>query len=374
MARPIYTVRFAVLGASALALSSCGEFDFDLRGTAGAFDTSDAVRNATVNAPQPDGRGVVSYPGYQVAIARSGDTVGTIASRVGLSAEELARYNAIPQNVSLREGEIIALPNRIGEPGTGQIINPGSVDVETIAGQAINRAEDAPGLPSSDQPVRHRVAPGETAFSIARLYDVPVASLAEWNGLGADLSLREGQYLLIPVKAGPQVETAALAPPSRPGTGTETPLPPSASQPLPTVDEKPAAQSQPTQPAAGQQTAASDTAKLRMPVQGRIIKTYERGKNEGIGIAADAGTSVVAADGGSVAAITRDTDGVPILVLRHEGNLLTVYAGVDNLKVKKGDKVKRGQTIAAVRSGSPSFLHFEVREGFDSVDPMPFLR
>ena len=372
MAQPTYPLRMALFGASALALSACGDFDFDLRGAAGGFNTSDAVRSATHNAPQPDERGVVSYPGYQVAIARRGDTVGTIAARTGLSAEELARYNAIPQNVTLREGEIIALPNRIGEPGSG-VVNPGSVDVATIAGTAINRAENTPGLPSGDQPVRHRVAPGETAFSIARLYDVPVASLAEWNGLGADLALREGQYLLIPVKAGPQVETAAISPPSRPGDGTETPLPPSSSKPLPTTDEKPVAQTQ-TPPAASQQTEASDTARLRMPVQGRIIRPFERGKSEGIGIAANAGTKVSAADDGSVAAITRDTDGVSILVLKHDGNLLTVYAGIEDLQVKKGDKVKRGQTVAAVRKGDPSFLHFEVREGFDSVDPMPFLR
>jgi len=63
---------------------------------------------------------------------------------------------------------------------------------------------------------------------------------------------------------------------------------------------------------------------------------------------------------------------VPIVVIRHADNLLTVYAGVDDLTIKKGDSVKRGQQIAVVRAGSPSFLHFEVRKGLDSVDPMPF--
>ena len=121
------------------------------------------------------------------------------------------------------------------------------------------------------------------------------------------------------------------------------------------------------------QTAASDTAKLRMPVQGRIIRAFEKGKNEGIGIAANAGSSVVAADAGTVAAITRDTDQVPILVIRHSGNLLTVYAGVDEIAVEKGDQVKRGEQIAVVRAANPPFLHFEVREGFDSVDPGPYL-
>ena len=43
---------------------------------------------------------------------------------------------------------------------------------------------------------------GETAYTIARLYNVSAKSLAEWNGLGPDLAVREGQYLLIPVVAG----------------------------------------------------------------------------------------------------------------------------------------------------------------------------
>ncbi|NHX27714.1 M23 family metallopeptidase, partial [Escherichia coli] len=72
-------------------------------------------------------------------------------------------------------------------------------------------------------------------------------------------------------------------------------------------------------------------------------------------------------------AITRDTEQVPILVIRHDDSLLTVYANIDNITVSKGDKVSRGQTIAAIRGGDAPFLHFEVREGFDSVDPMPYL-
>ena len=52
----------------------------------------------------------------------------------------------------------------------------------------------------------------------------------------------------------------------------------------------------------------------------------------------------------------------------------TVYAGVDAVTVEKGDRVARGQQIAKVRAADPSFLHFEVREGFESVDPLPYLK
>ena len=57
----------------------------------------------------------------------------------------------------------------------------------------------------------------------------------------------------------------------------------------------------------------------------------------------------------------------------HPGNLLTVYANIDNIRVERGDTVSRGQTIADVGAGDPAFLHFEVRQGFESVDPTPYI-
>ena len=111
---------------------------------------------------------------------------------------------------------------------------------------------------------------------------------------------------------------------------------------------------------------------MQRPVPGQIIRPYSGG-SEGIDIAADAGTPVRAAADGEVAAITRDTDQVPILVLRHPGNLLTVYANIADIRVERGDTISRGQTIATVGEGDPSFLHFEVRQGFESVDPTPYI-
>ncbi len=388
-------LRAALVGTSLLALAACepgGNFDLDMRGLGrgGGLDTSAAAERAVQARPTPDSRGIISYPGYQVAVARRGDTVNSVAARVGISAGELANYNAVGQGTQLREGEVLALPRRVAEPSPTIGTRPAGagIDVTTIASGAIDRADPArsggggttasSSTIGSTEPIRHRVMRGETAYSVARLYNVNVRALADWNGLGSDLAVREGQTLLIPVASTP---TAAAAPQrdivTAPGAGSPTPTPPSASKPLPAEKTVAAAEPVKTPPApdlGAQTTKATPQSKLGMPVQGKIIRTYQKKKNEGIDIAASAGASVAAADAGTVAAITKDTDQVPILVIRHEGNLLTVYANIDNITVAKGAKVSRGQTIAKVRKGDPAFLHFEVRQGFDSVDPMPYLQ
>jgi len=391
--------RWLVAGACALALAGCtgGPLDWDLRPSSSGMSTAEAARHATAVRPAPDARGVISYPGFQVAVARRGDTVSTVAERVGISAGELARYNALTATDALRDGEVLALPRRVAEPEPFAGGRPagGGIDVTAIASTAIDRADGQgtaggtrvaaasppAGTPTpagtraparsaeGAQPVRHQVVRGETAFSIARLYNVSTRALAEWNGLGPDMMVREGQYLLIPLPAAapPAQQTAAVP---QPGTGSATPTPPSAAQPLPSQNAGAAATPRPPSPDLG----APSGGRLAMPVEGRIFREYVRGRNEGIGFAAPAGTPVRAAEAGTVAAITRDTDQVPILVVRHANNLLTVYAGIDDIRVERGAQVRRGQTIAAVRAGNPSFLHFEVREGFDSVDPMRYLQ
>ncbi|MFV0491946.1 MAG: peptidoglycan DD-metalloendopeptidase family protein [Pseudorhodobacter sp.] len=376
-------------GLSLLALSACNTtpLDWDLRGTVGGgLDTSGAALRAVEPKPQPDGRGLISYPGYQVAVARRGDTVRAVANRIGMDPAELARHNAVTPDDLMRDGEVLALPRRVAGgaaplgvtgPGGGQIVGgtiaPAPVNVTAIATTALDRAGSSSESvrQTATQPGRHRVARGETAYSIARLYNVNVRALADWNGLGSDLSLREGQYLLIPVAATAPAGSSNTAP----GEGTPTPVPPSAATPLPDEKTTPAAEAKKNDPASpnlGSQRSTS--ARFAMPVDGRIIREYAKGRNEGIDIGARAGTRVRAAADGTVAAVTKDTNQVPIVVIRHSDNLLTVYAGIDALKVAKGNRVKRGQDIAVVRQASPAFLHFEVRRGVESLDPMTMLQ
>ncbi len=382
-------------GAIAL-LAACegGLPDFDLRDMGNGFDTSEAVANLP-DRPAADDRGVISYPNYQVAVARSGDNVASVATRIGLNAGELARFNGIAADAALRPGELLALPSRVAEPSpaTGAAttgpIQP--LDVAAVATTALDRVDGQATTPAPAatpatttpaagvEPIRHKVQRGETVFSLSRLYNVPVSNIAEWNSLGSDLTVREGAFLLIP-QAGSRRPVAAPAPVTDPGVGTPTPTPPSASAPLPAETPVAATESLPAPetPDTGASTtpapaATNPNASLIRPVTGTVIREYSPGRNEGIDIGVPAGTSVKAAASGSIAAVTTDTNGVAIVVIKHADNLLTVYTNMDGLSVSKGDNVSQGQTIGRVRAGDPSFLHFETRRGLQSVDPAGLL-
>lgn len=376
-------------------LAGCTEpLDLDLRDRMGALDTSIAAGLAATPRPEADDRGVISYPNYQVALAQRGDSVADVAARVGLDAADVARFNGLRVSDILRAGEVIALPSRVAEPspatgaiGTGPIRPLSEIDITELAGAAIDRAESQSNIVQSGatppmqvvpqtglEPIKHRVERGETAFTIAQMYNVSIRALAEWNTLDADFTIREGQHLLIPVipRAGASDTTEVFTPPTRPAAVPAAPAPaaPVVAAPQPEPQPAPAAIAAP-EPVT---EVADSGGRLGYPVQGEILKPYAKGSNEGVDIAATAGSAVKAAEAGTVGAIVQDTNGIDIIVIRHAGNLLTVYTHVENPVVSKGDRVVRGQTIASVRAGNPSFVHFEVREGSDSVDPMGYLR
>jgi len=407
--RPVYgrpahlrpaTRRFPILltVAACTLLAGCEDFDWDMRRHIGAgLDTSAAARMAAAPRPEPDARGVISYPNYQVAVARDGDTVADVAARVGLPPAELARYNGIPLDARLRRDEVIALPSRVSEPPAGTPAANASgerIDITALAGGALDRAEAsgnastgaitppsgtasataatpaaAPAAASGAEPTRHKVARGETAYSVARRYNVTVKDLAEWNGLGTDLSLREGQYLLIPV--------AAAAPPAparveSPGTGSATPVPPSAAEPLPAQTQPAAAPAAPASPALGAERESA-ASRLVAPVGGAIIRDYEKGKSSFVLFQASAGTPVKVAADGTVKLISKNADGVEIMVVDHGGGLQTAYSFIEGISVKKGDRVSKGQNVAKVAQNEFGAVQFMVFKGTQTVDPTPYL-
>lgn len=108
------------------------------------------------------------------------------------------------------------------------------------------------------------------------------------------------------------------------------------------------------------------------PINGKV--TSEFGEREvtssimtadhkGIDIAAKQGTKIKAAMEGQVEEADKNDDYGNYTKIK-QGDVLTVYAHCEKLKVSKGDKVKKGDVIATVGSTGKStgpHLHFEIR-------------
>ncbi|KZL10553.1 M23 family metallopeptidase [Pseudovibrio sp. Ad26] len=148
----------------------------------------------------------------------------------------------------------------------------------------------------------------------------------------------------------------------------------------PTEVSKPAPV-QPVATAKAPKVAVADEATFRWPVRGRIISDFGvkpgGSKNDGINLAVPSGTDIKAAEDGTIVYAGNELKGFGNLVLiRHDNGWVSAYAHNKELKVRRGDAVRRGQTIAmagATGSVTQPQLHFELRKDNKPVDPMNHL-
>jgi len=221
-----------------------------------------------------------------------------------------------------------------------------------------------------------------------------LTDLAKLNNIPPHTKVKLGDRLNVPASRaaratkteGPQVAKALSAPPK--AKAEPKTLAKAAPKAAPVL-----ASHQPAETAAiaGPATDAPATSNpvrtgnaslsFRWPAKGRIIAGFgpkTNGQtNDGINIALPEGTPIKAAEDGVVAYAGNELKGYGNLVLvRHADGYVTAYAHAKELLVKRGDPIKRGQTIA--RSGQTGNidapqLHFEIRKGPAPIDPMPHL-
>ena len=99
-------VRILAQTAAVLAVAGCVSTQSPDRATVEIKGSDPAATSPAAPASTvPDARGIVAYDGYQAAVARSGDTVASVARRIGLSASELGAYNGLSPTHPLRQGD-----------------------------------------------------------------------------------------------------------------------------------------------------------------------------------------------------------------------------------------------------------------------------
>lgn len=328
---------------------------------------------APLTASGPDARGVVYNDGYETIIARDGDTVDTIAARVGISGAELAAYNGLPTTYQPQRGDELVLPGKPNGYRTNSVAaaQPALAPTSTVpAPTAIGTSAIGTAPPAPASGVATAPAAGTSGWSASSI----AAAIDDTSSRESTLSAPSD-----PVAADPTA-TAAVPPvpsPAAPAPAAPVPAASAAAPQLePTVEPV-----QPVVAPAAQVASAAPSSRFVTPVDAAIARPFSKlpgpNRNDGVDFASPAGLEVRAAEAGTVALVSKSLGGLGTIVLiRHDGGLLTVYGRIDSVAVKKGDAIARGQTFARVAklpSPREPSLHFEVRRGAESVDPADFI-
>jgi murein DD-endopeptidase MepM/ murein hydrolase activator NlpD len=266
---------------------------------------------------------VEPIPPSQMVEVRANDTLYAVATRYQVTPQSVIEANGLQPPYNLRKGQALKLvPRRT-----------------------------------------HIVRPGDSVYVISQRYAVSQYQLAQLNFLKPPFELKIGQKLQLPNSLDFSVLDVGL-PDGVSGTNI--------AQPAPTKTSVPAA---PRKRFVAPSLAGSSG--FSWPVQGEIIAEFgpsQRGvHNDGVNIAASEGASVGAAAKGRVAFVGTNIKSFGKLVLvKHDGGIITAYAHLGDISVTEGDIVTAGQSIGTIgRSGrvdSPQ-LHFEIRKSRHPVDP-----
>ncbi|WP_232522421.1 peptidoglycan DD-metalloendopeptidase family protein [Marinimicrobium alkaliphilum] len=209
----------------------------------------------------------------------------------------------------------------------------------------------------------HRVARGETLYSIAWRYGLDYRELARHNGIAEPFVIYPSQTLRLDVG-----RTAAAQARAQPPATSR----PQASQP-------PVSSRSENRTTSSRATATpSGSPNWRWPSDGRVIGTFNSnaGLNRGIDIAGDLGQPVIAASSGQVVYAGSGLRGYGrLLIIKHNDTYLSAYAHNNRLLVEEGDVVEAGQRVAEMGSSGTDRvkLHFEIRRDGNPVNPMDYL-
>ena len=290
------------------------------------------VPNLTLNPSTPSSlivaplrQTIESLPSSGIVEIRKNDKLYSIATRYQVTPQSIIKTNALEPPFNLREGQTLKIiPQRM-----------------------------------------HTVRLGDSIYMISQRYAVSQYQLAQLNNLSPPFEIEVGQVLHLPNTLDFSVLDSGL-PNGVLGTNLGQPYTTSVKTNNPIFMNK-----RFVAPALD----ASDG--FTWPVKGEIIIDFgpsQRGvHNDGVKIAAKEGLAVGAAAKGRVAFVGTNVKSFgKLILLKHDGGIITAYAHLGNITVKEGQIVDAGQAIGTVgKSGrveTPQ-LHFEIRKSRQPVDP-----
>ena len=277
------------------------------------------------------------------------------------------------------------------------------------------------------------VAQGETLFDIANRFNIDPINLAEINGLKAPYNVHQGQVLKLPTE-NPTNQSKALYMPVNldqnlnqdtkelddrfermmksdvtksensgsssyvaAKSGTKSTSGKSAngkgfdeqarslSSPKVTstaTGSKINKESSKGSAATGGKAASNSSGKMIRPVNGKVVSKFGDNldgiPNDGINIKASAGTPVKAVSDGEViyAGNNLDESFGNVVVVQHKNGVISSYAHLKDINVKKGAKITTGQKVGSVgKTGDVSTpqLHLEIMKNNTPENPEKYI-
>src|SRR4051794_16335704 len=296
--------------------------------------------------------------GTQITVGY-GETASMLAGRYGVPADALLRVNGFSSAAQVKQGTRLTIPvysANAAAPAKVAAVTPlhgkPAAPAKIVAGKQQPKLVMVKG-PGGKVMKMEAAQPAKTQTIKAKSAEAAQPKQAKTAELRQRASPNPAQAA--PVKIA-KIKTAPAPAPK-----------------APQAVAKAAIDTQPTASLPKAEVAANP--EFRWPARGRVIRGFSG--NDGINIAVPEGTAVKAADDGVVAYAGSELKGYGNLVLiRHSNGFVSAYANNSALEVKRGDPVKRGQTIAkSGQTGNVATpqLHFELRKGSTPVDPTAYL-
>lgn len=246
---------------------------------------------------------------------QSGDVLGSIAEKFGISVSTILWENNLTWNSVIRPGQTLTI------------------------------------LPNSG--INHEVKSGDTVLAVANKYQVSANDIVQANKLASASDIRSGDLLFIPGGVKPTKVVSSYQP--RPAPVSVSPNP---------VDVLPA-------------EVVDTGTKLLWPVKSTRITQYYHWGHSGLDIGDKTGSPIYASEAGRIERSGWSKGYGYNVVINHGNGVQTLYAHASKLLVEAGDAVARGDTIALIGSTGWStgpHLHMEVRINGVRKNPLNYIK
>ncbi len=247
------------------------------------------------------------------------------------------------------------------------------------------------------RPQAYVVQKGDTLYSIAFNHGLDYHEIADLNGIQNPGMIKLGQEIrLFPdnaataIKPVPEIKPVVMEAPIK-SLPKAAKLPyseqavaelekmqeiPRKPEPVAVTKVEPKPEPKPDSATNSASEDEEDMLEWSMPATGKVIGEFSESANKGINISGKLGQAVVASAAGKVVYSGSGLRGYgKLVIIKHNKTYLSAYAHNDQILVKEGQSVAKGQKIAEMGNTDADQvkLHFEIRKFGKPVDPSKYL-